>query len=77
METFKKMSRAKRLGCMVVPAMCVPAFAHAQDTNGDAPAAPSQVVVTGYKKSYTDALIMKRQNIGVGATATLRLGLLF
>jgi TonB-dependent receptor len=66
METLKKMSRARRLGCMVVPAMCVPAFAHAQDTAGDAPAATaSQVVVTGYRKSYTDALIMKRQNIGV------------
>ncbi len=38
-------------------------YALAQEAPADS--APSVVVVTGFKKSYTDALVMKRQNVGV------------
>ncbi|TWI69792.1 TonB-dependent receptor [Pseudoduganella lurida] len=41
--------------------LSLPAFG--QEAPADA--TPSTVVVTGYKKSYTDALVMKRQAIGV------------
>jgi len=61
----KTMKRLRGFSYVVAGTLCTQALVHAQEADKDTDAAPKQVVVTGFKKSYTDALIMKRQNIGV------------
>lgn len=55
------LQRKKGLTYAISLALTAPAYAQ-QDA---ADSAPSVVVVSGFKKSYTDALAMKRANVGV------------
>lgn len=63
-----KLNRSTKFGILIVSSVCAQPLAFAQDAAGDAAgaAAPvNQVTVTGFKKSYSDALVIKRQNVGV------------
>ena len=52
-------------GVSLLAIVATPAFAQDAAAPADAPKADDVVVVTGFKKSYADAIKMKRSAVGV------------
>ncbi|MTV38356.1 TonB-dependent receptor [Duganella radicis] len=70
MSKLVKKLGARQVSYAVAMLGMLPA-AHAQESPAADPVASSSVVqVSGFRKSYTDALVMKRQNIGVTDSIT-------